>query len=126
MVMASLENSLGSIGGFCVGTNFIVDHQRLSGLGEFCASNGAICIMFKLRQQDSVKQQIYQSWNFDSLWGVRNGNILTIRQADYILPTLGSTRNYLTRHCNQLAAPKIKLNYDRFLEKIYICRYKIF
>lgn len=36
MVMASLENSLGSIGGFCVGTNFIVDHQRLSGLGESC------------------------------------------------------------------------------------------
>ncbi|XP_054281022.1 serine palmitoyltransferase 1-like [Macrosteles quadrilineatus] len=37
LVMASLENSLASIGGFCVGTFFIVDHQRLSGLG-YCFS----------------------------------------------------------------------------------------
>lgn len=33
LTMASLEHALGSIGGFCVGSSYIVDHQRLSGLG---------------------------------------------------------------------------------------------
>ena len=35
--MASLENSAASSGGFCVGTKFVIDHQRLSGLG-YCFS----------------------------------------------------------------------------------------
>lgn len=35
--MAGMENSLATIGGFCVGSHFIVEHQRLSGLG-YCFS----------------------------------------------------------------------------------------
>lgn len=35
-----MENAVGSIGGFCVGSTFIVDHQRLSGLG-YCFSASA-------------------------------------------------------------------------------------
>ncbi|KAL8570676.1 hypothetical protein ACOMHN_039111 [Nucella lapillus] len=37
MVTASLENSMASIGGFCCGKKFIIDHQRLSGMG-YCFS----------------------------------------------------------------------------------------
>ncbi|XP_027206929.2 serine palmitoyltransferase 1 [Penaeus vannamei] len=37
MIMASLETSAASTGGFCVGTKFVIDHQRLSGLG-YCFS----------------------------------------------------------------------------------------
>ncbi|TMS34047.1 hypothetical protein L596_001707 [Steinernema carpocapsae] len=37
MVMASLENAVGSTGGFCCGRSFVVGHQRLSGLG-YCFS----------------------------------------------------------------------------------------
>lgn len=37
LISASLESSVGSIGGFCVGSHFIVEHQRLSGLG-YCFS----------------------------------------------------------------------------------------
>ncbi|CAL4066377.1 unnamed protein product, partial [Meganyctiphanes norvegica] len=37
MIMASLENAAASTGGFCVGTKFVIDHQRLSGLG-YCFS----------------------------------------------------------------------------------------
>ncbi|KAG7205826.1 hypothetical protein KM043_007767 [Ampulex compressa] len=37
MIMGSLDWALGSIGGFCVGTSFIIEHQRLSGLG-YCFS----------------------------------------------------------------------------------------
>jgi len=37
MIMATLENSFASTGGFCVGRSFVVDHQRLSGLG-YCFS----------------------------------------------------------------------------------------
>jgi serine palmitoyltransferase len=37
LISASLEHSVESIGGFCVGSHFIVEHQRLSGLG-YCFS----------------------------------------------------------------------------------------
>lgn len=37
LICASLENAVESIGGFCVGSHFIVEHQRLSGLG-YCFS----------------------------------------------------------------------------------------
>lgn len=37
MIMGSLEGSIGSIGGFCVGASIVIEHQRLSGLG-YCFS----------------------------------------------------------------------------------------
>ncbi|XP_077980958.1 serine palmitoyltransferase 1-like [Glandiceps talaboti] len=37
MISSSMENSLASIGGFCCGTTFVIDHQRLAGLG-YCFS----------------------------------------------------------------------------------------
>ena len=37
LIMATLENAMGSIGGFCVGTSFVVEHQTLAGLG-YCFS----------------------------------------------------------------------------------------
>lgn len=37
LISASMEWSMASIGGFCVGSHFIVEHQRLSGLG-YCFS----------------------------------------------------------------------------------------
>ncbi|XP_066976310.1 serine palmitoyltransferase 1 isoform X2 [Macrobrachium rosenbergii] len=37
MIMATLETTAASTGGFCVGTKFVIDHQRLSGLG-YCFS----------------------------------------------------------------------------------------
>ncbi|KAK3727859.1 hypothetical protein QZH41_001638 [Actinostola sp. cb2023] len=33
LISVSMENSLATIGGFCCGTSFVVDHQRLSGAG---------------------------------------------------------------------------------------------
>lgn len=36
-ICASMENSLGSVGGFCAGSTFVIDHQRLSGQG-YCFS----------------------------------------------------------------------------------------
>ncbi|XP_030033267.2 serine palmitoyltransferase 1 [Manduca sexta] len=37
LIVGSLEHSFASVGGFCAGTHFIVEHQRLSGLG-YCFS----------------------------------------------------------------------------------------
>lgn len=37
LISASLEAAVESVGGFCVGSHFIVEHQRLSGLG-YCFS----------------------------------------------------------------------------------------
>uniref|UniRef100_A0A069DUP1 Serine palmitoyltransferase 1 n=1 Tax=Panstrongylus megistus TaxID=65343 RepID=A0A069DUP1_9HEMI len=37
LIIASMEYSLATVGGFCVGSDFIVEHQRLSGLG-YCFS----------------------------------------------------------------------------------------
>lgn len=33
MIMVSLENAIATTGGFCVGRQFLIEHQRLSGLG---------------------------------------------------------------------------------------------
>ncbi|XP_044741042.1 serine palmitoyltransferase 1 [Chrysoperla carnea] len=37
LIVSSLESSIASTGGFCVGSHFIIEHQRLSGLG-YCFS----------------------------------------------------------------------------------------
>ncbi|XP_063535712.1 serine palmitoyltransferase 1 [Cydia strobilella] len=37
LIVGSLEHSFASVGGFCAGSHFIVEHQRLSGLG-YCFS----------------------------------------------------------------------------------------
>ncbi|XP_076752571.1 serine palmitoyltransferase subunit I [Xylocopa sonorina] len=37
VIIGSLDWAVGSIGGFCVGTSFVIEHQRLSGLG-YCFS----------------------------------------------------------------------------------------
>uniref|UniRef100_A0A915JYD7 Serine palmitoyltransferase 1 n=1 Tax=Romanomermis culicivorax TaxID=13658 RepID=A0A915JYD7_ROMCU len=37
MICASLENAVASTGGFCCGRSYVIDHQRLSGLG-YCFS----------------------------------------------------------------------------------------
>jgi len=37
LIVAELERSLASIGGFCAGTSYVIDHQRLSGAG-YCFS----------------------------------------------------------------------------------------
>lgn len=37
LIIGSLETTAGSIGGFCVGSHFTIEHQRLSGLG-YCFS----------------------------------------------------------------------------------------
>jgi len=37
LIMATLENAMGSIGGFCVGSSYVVEHQTLAGLG-YCFS----------------------------------------------------------------------------------------
>lgn len=37
LISSGMEWAVASIGGFCVGSNFIVEHQRLSGLG-YCFS----------------------------------------------------------------------------------------
>ncbi|KAG7247266.1 hypothetical protein CRUP_033105, partial [Coryphaenoides rupestris] len=37
LISANMENALASIGGFCCGRSFVIDHQRLSGQG-YCFS----------------------------------------------------------------------------------------
>ena len=37
LIMGSMENAISSVGGFCVGSTYVVDHQRLSGQG-YCFS----------------------------------------------------------------------------------------
>ncbi|GLV37715.1 Serine palmitoyltransferase subunit I [Carabus blaptoides fortunei] len=44
MIMASLEGFVGSVGGFCVGSHFIIEHQRLSGLGYCFSASQPPCL----------------------------------------------------------------------------------
>uniref|UniRef100_H3CH35 Uncharacterized protein n=1 Tax=Tetraodon nigroviridis TaxID=99883 RepID=H3CH35_TETNG len=37
LISANMENAMASIGGFCCGRSFVIDHQRLSGQG-YCFS----------------------------------------------------------------------------------------
>ncbi|EEB13768.1 serine palmitoyltransferase, putative [Pediculus humanus corporis] len=54
--IGSLESSLASIGGFCCGTSFIVEHQRLSGLGYcFSASLPPVLAVAALCSLDYLK-----------------------------------------------------------------------
>lgn len=40
IICASLDTAIASVGGFCAGKKYIIDHQRLSGLG-YCFSASA-------------------------------------------------------------------------------------
>jgi serine palmitoyltransferase len=40
LICGNMETSLGTVGGFCVGSNEVIDHQRLHGLG-YCFSASA-------------------------------------------------------------------------------------
>lgn len=64
MICVSLGMSLGSIGGFCCGRSFVVDHQRLAGQGYcFSASlppllaNAAICNL-RILDSEEGKQRL--------------------------------------------------------------------
>lgn len=58
LVCSSLEHSISSIGGFCVGANFIVEHQRLSGLGYcFSASLPPLLAQAAISALDVFEQQ---------------------------------------------------------------------
>lgn len=56
--MGSLEYAIPSVGGFCVGTSYVVDHQRLSGLGYcFSASLPPMLAAAAITAIDSMEQQ---------------------------------------------------------------------
>lgn len=58
LISASLENAVESIGGFCVGTHFIVEHQRLSGLGYcFSASQPPLLTQAAISALDVFEQE---------------------------------------------------------------------
>lgn len=64
LIVGTLETAIGSIGGFCVGTTYIVDHQRLSGLG-YCFSASAPPFLARvalhaLEQLDEQPQMVAQ------------------------------------------------------------------
>lgn len=57
MISATLENAMAAYGGFCCGTSFIVDHQRLSGLGYcFSASLPPLQAAVALTSLDSIEK----------------------------------------------------------------------
>lgn len=70
MIMGSLECAIGTIGGFCVGTSFIVDHQRLSGLGYcFSASQPPLLATAAITSLDKIENnlEIFQSLSNNTL-----------------------------------------------------------
>jgi serine palmitoyltransferase len=66
LISASLENAVESVGGFCVGTHFIVEHQRLSGLGYcFSASQPPLLTQAAISALDVFEQdpKIFEQLN---------------------------------------------------------------
>ncbi|XP_076228718.1 serine palmitoyltransferase subunit I [Nomia melanderi] len=75
MIMGSLELALGSIGGFCVGTSFVIEHQRLSGLGYcFSASLPPLLTSAAITSLDIMKNnpQLFESLKENCI-AVNNG-----------------------------------------------------
>jgi len=65
-----LEYAIGSIGGFCVGTSFVIDHQRLSGVGYcFSASQPPLLASAAITSLGIMKNnlQIFQSVKVNAL-----------------------------------------------------------
>ncbi|KAH8413709.1 hypothetical protein KR222_004353 [Zaprionus bogoriensis] len=67
LISASMEGSMATIGGFCVGSHFIAEHQRLSGLGYiFSASlppmltQAAISSLDRFEREPQIFEQLQQ------------------------------------------------------------------
>lgn len=57
MIAASLEYACASYGGFCTGTIFVIDHQRLSGLGYcFSASLPPLQAAYALKAIEKIQK----------------------------------------------------------------------
>ncbi|XP_075219139.1 serine palmitoyltransferase subunit I isoform X2 [Lycorma delicatula] len=60
LIMASMENAMATIGGFCVGSSFIVEHQRLSGLGYcFSASLPPLLAAAAIKALDKIEENTF-------------------------------------------------------------------
>ena len=56
LVCASFETAVGSTGGFCAGKSYVVDHQRLSGLGYcFSASTPPMLVAASIKSLDLME-----------------------------------------------------------------------
>lgn len=70
MIMGSLEYAIGTIGGFCMGTSFIIDHQRLSALGYcFSASQPPLLAAAAITSLDIIERnsEIFESLKNNAL-----------------------------------------------------------
>lgn len=57
LIMISLENAFGGFGGFCAGSSFVVDHQRLAGTGYcFSASLPPLQVAVALEALNAIRQ----------------------------------------------------------------------
>ncbi|EDW02122.1 serine palmitoyltransferase 1 [Drosophila grimshawi] len=68
LISAGMEGAMATIGGFCVGSHFIAEHQRLSGLGYiFSASlppmltQAAICALDRFEREPQIFEQLQQN-----------------------------------------------------------------
>lgn len=58
MIIGTLENALGSIGGFCAGTHMTIEHQRLSGSGYiFSASLPTFLVQAVIKSIDVLEDK---------------------------------------------------------------------
>lgn len=67
LISAGMEGAMATIGGFCVGSHFIAEHQRLSGLGYiFSASlppmltQAAISSLDRFEREPQIFEQLQQ------------------------------------------------------------------
>uniref|UniRef100_A0A1B6IAE0 Reverse transcriptase domain-containing protein n=2 Tax=Homalodisca liturata TaxID=320908 RepID=A0A1B6IAE0_9HEMI len=73
----------------------------------------AIHIMINLEDRESAKQH-FQTLGILTVYGLYIlDTVVAVRKARDRLPVLGSSHGYLTRNQNQLAVPKLKLEFKR-------------
>lgn len=133
LIMASLENALCAYGGFCAGSTFIVDHQRLAGAG-YCFSASlppfqtqvALESLQLIRENPSIvrdSQQLFRYAHgvFNKLTKLRNIShelspvkLLVLRDDDHA----DETGEILAKICSRvMAEEQIAISVSRYMEE---------
>lgn len=99
LIIGSLENSLGSIGGFACGKSYVVDHQRLSGYGyAFSASQPTLMVTAAIEALDILEHNPHLVQNLTNLCEICHHKLLTFNKLDLYGDIISPVKHLVVRN----------------------------
>ena len=81
LIMGSMEYAISSVGGFCVGSSYVVDHQRLSGQGYcFSASLPPMLAAAAITAIDTMEKQTDMFLELNNVCRKMHAHLLELRR----------------------------------------------